>query len=211
MMRTFERALLVLSLILFFYSAGWAQTSNGDVFSAGSPFAGLSPLDGRPETFPPSGKPPRCVPPIRTWKLLAQENGECYYFAPNPINGYVTSINNVGALQKFFVRCGANPFDRTTVICQNPGDDLPRAPPTTGPPAGSGVSATGRKGEVFSGGANGASASPGGGPTTRDGPSPSGGRPGPDFSPRIPGPAGGNGYKPGANPCLPSGPGGYDY
>ena len=80
----------------------------------------------------------------------------------------MTSINNVGALQKFYVKCGLDPFDSTKVICQNPGDDRPGAAPTTGPPVGSGVSATGRNGEVFSGGANGSGGTlgPSGGPSS---------------------------------------------
>jgi len=48
-------------------------------------------------------------------------------------------------------------------------------------------------------------------------PGPNGDVPGPTPGPpavyrtEIPGPAGGIGYTPGANPCLPQGPGGYDY
>jgi hypothetical protein len=48
-------------------------------------------------------------------------------------------------------------------------------------------------------------------------PGPNGGLPGPKSGPpavyrtEVPGPAGGTGYTPGNNPCLPQGPGGYDY
>jgi hypothetical protein len=159
--------LLLIGSGRFDLKAQQPSSSGGDEFNASSPYAGLNPLDGRPETFPASGNPPRCIPPVKTWKLIAQQNGQCNYFEPAPINGYITSINNVGKLQKFYVKCGEDPFDPTNkVICQNPGDDLPGAKPTAGPPLGSGVSATGRNGEVFSGGDNEASGNQGisGGP-----------------------------------------------
>ena len=160
--------------------------SGSELFSAGSPYAGLSPLDGRPEMLPASGNPSKCVPLVKTWKLVAQQNGQCYYFASDPINGYITSINNVGALQKYYVTWGEDPFDNTKVICQNLGDALPGAAPTTGPPAGSGISATGRNGEVFAASSNGRGGNtaegtgggPSGGPTSGGGrPSPTGGGP----------------------------------
>jgi hypothetical protein len=79
--------------------------------------------------------------------------------------------------------------------------------PSTGQQGG--PNGTNRNGQPAGGRTNGGNGTPGpggynGGPANRGGP-------GFNDTPRLPGPAGGVGYQPGANPCLPSGPGGYDY
>lgn len=122
----------------FVFTAQQPSTSGGDEFHAASPFAGQDPLAGRGEVFPPQGNPPQCVPPVKTWRLLAQTGSECYYFAPYPqrINGYVADMSQVGAIEKLGGRCGVDEFDAGKAVCQNKGDNLPGAKPSTGLPAG---------------------------------------------------------------------------
>ena len=133
--------LLLVSSTSLALAAQQPSSSSGDQFNASDPFAGMDPLAGRGAGTPlPTSGP--CVPPrYSNWKLVGQDNINCYWSAPYPqrINGYISNINNVGALQKFFVKCGSDPFDHTKVICQNPGDDQPGAPRTTGPPGGIGI------------------------------------------------------------------------
>src|SRR5579871_662996 len=80
------------------------------------------------------------------------------------------------------------------------GGTLPGGTPAGGTPVGG----TPSRGQPAPGGTN-------GGPGNRGGPTNGRGGPNYDDTPRMPGPAGGIGYQPGPNPCLPKGPGGYDY
>ncbi len=170
------------------------STSIVEQFNASSVYANQDPLAGAAEVMPPeSGNPPKCNPPVSTWQLLAQQGGECYYFAPfaKRLNGYVTSIENVAAVERLGGRCGLDEFNAGDAVCFNPGDDLPGASPTTGLPTGISTSQP---------------INPYGGGTGSN----TGGTGGTYGSP-MPGPAGGIGYKPGPDPCRPFGPGGYDY
>ena len=93
------------------------STSIVEQFNAGSVYANQDPLAGAAEVMPPeSGNPPKCNPPVSTWQLLAQQGGECYYFAPfaKRLNGYVTSIENVAAVERLGGRCGLDEFNAGT-------------------------------------------------------------------------------------------------
>jgi hypothetical protein len=161
----------------------------------------MDPLAGTAEVMPAvGGNPPQCIPPVSTWQLVAQEGSTCYYFAPfaQRLNGYVTTMDNVGAVERLGGRCGVDEFNHDDAVCFNPGDEVPGAPSTTGLPVGIGIS------PPYNPYGLGTQNNPG--PPGYDPGNPSGGSGGP-----IPGPAGGIGYKPSSDPCRPFGKGGYDY
>ena len=84
-------------------------------------FAGKDPLAGAEAGTPLPTLGPCVAPRNSNWTLVGQDKINCYWYAPYPqrLNGYVTSINNVAAVEKAGGRCGVDGFDATQAICQN--------------------------------------------------------------------------------------------
>ncbi len=146
-----------------------------------NPYVGMNPFECYGEMAPTDSRG-QCSLNIGTvWK---QVGNTCYYCAPinPPIQGFILPLDQVHVAGSQGWGCGANQTDACTAICYGG--------KTFSPPPGTTVV--------------------GGGPGLPPTPPPPQGGPPPGYAP-TPGPAGGIGYVPGANPCLPQGPGGYDY
>lgn len=132
--KIFFGGLLILLGAARMASAAQQGSSGGDVF------AGQDPLSVKGEVMPAASNG-QCIPPGNLqWKLLAKIGGTCYYTEPlnPPINGYVTNMDNVGAVEKLGGRCGVDEFDASKAVCQNSGDQFAGAAKSTGLPAGIG-------------------------------------------------------------------------
>ena len=117
------------------------------------------------------------------WKVLKKEGSTCYYCAPiTSPPSIIIPMDQVRAAESQGWGCGLDQADVCMAIC--------RGGKTFSPLPGSVIK--------------------GGGPGLPPTPAPVTGGPPPGYAP-MPGPAGGIGYVPGPNPCLPRGPGGYDY
>jgi Papain fold toxin 1, glutamine deamidase len=99
-----------------------------DVFSTNDACAGRDPLKGRCQLMPKvvQGRQTRCVPPDKSWQLVAERGNYCYYYAPypaGPIRGRVVDIQQCPALEFQGGRCAANPNDptNTTAVYTPPG------------------------------------------------------------------------------------------
>ena len=115
--------------------------------------------------------------------VLKKEGNECYFCSPiTSPPSIIIPMDQVGAAESQGWGCGLDQADACMVICHGG--------KTYSPIPGSVVK--------------------GGGPGLPPTPAPTQGGPPPGYAP-MPGPAGGIGYTPGANPCAPFGPGGYDY
>ena len=117
------------------------------------------------------------------WQVLKKVDNTCYYCSPiTSPPSIIIPIDQVGVAESQGWGCGLDQADACMVIC--------KGGHTYSPLQGSVVK--------------------GGGPGLPPTPVPVQGGPPPGYTP-MPGPAGGIGYEGGANPCLPKGPGGYDY
>jgi hypothetical protein len=149
--------------------------------NANNPYLGMNPFVCHGESAPTDSRG-ECSLNIGTvWK---QVGNTCYYCSPinPPIQGMIVPLDQVRTAESQGWGCGANQTDVCTAICYGG--------KTFSPLSGTAVA--------------------GGGPGLPPTPAPKQGGPPEGYAP-IPGPAGGLGYVPGANPCLPQGPGGYDY
>ena len=149
--------------------------------NADNPYAGMNPLVCYGEEAPTDSQG-QCT--LGGWQVLKKEGNTCYYCAPinSPIVGIIIPMDQVWNASLQGWGCGLDQADACMVIC--------RGGNTYSPLPGSAVK--------------------GGGPGLPPTPAPIQGGPPPGYAP-MPGPAGGIGYEGGANPCLPKGPGGYDY
>jgi hypothetical protein len=130
----FGCGLLILMSTARFGFAEPQSSSGGDVF------AGQDPLSVGKVVMPQTSLG-TCTPPGNSnWRLVAHQGETCYYVSPLPkrINGYVTSINNVGAVEKAGGRCGVDEFDASMAVCQNAEDTFAGASPTKGFPPSTG-------------------------------------------------------------------------
>jgi len=108
--------------------------------AGGDVFAGQDPLSVQKVVMPQTSLG-TCTPPGNSnWRLVAHQGETCYYVSPLPkrINGYVTSMNNVGVVEKAGGRCGVDEFDASMAVCQNAEDTFAGASPTKGFPASTG-------------------------------------------------------------------------
>ena len=148
----------------------------------GNPYAGMNPFECHGQMAPTDSRG-QCSLNIGTvWKKVGNT---CYYCAPIHLEGFVLPLDQVRSAESQGWRCGANQTDLCTAICYGGS--------TYSPPPGV---------TVVGGG-------PGLPPTPKSRPRNGGtqGGPPPGYAPQ-PGPPPRAGA---ANPCLPFGPGGYDY
>ena len=146
-----------------------------------NPYTGMDPLTCYGVMAPTDSRGECSLGGMQVWKHVGNT---CYYCSPitSPPNTIIVPMDQVGSADNQGFRCGVDQTDACMAICSG-GD-------TYSPPPGTVVQ--------------------GGGPGLPPTPAPKQGGPPPNYAPR-PGPAGSIGYVPGANPCLPFGPGGYDY
>ncbi len=162
------------------------STASCEEQNADNPFVGMNPLVCH-GAMAPTDSNGECTLNIGSvWK---KEGSYCFYCSPinPPIKGIIVPTDQVGAAGQQGFRCGADQADACMAVCSGGTTFTP-------PPGVQGGVGSGFK--------------PGPVPNLKSG-VPMGGPP-PGYAP-TPGPAGGIGYVPGANPCLPQGPGGYDY
>jgi hypothetical protein len=146
-----------------------------------NPYTGMDPLTCYGVMAPTDSRGQCSLGGMKVWK---QQGNTCYYCSPitSPPNTIIVPMDQVGAADNQGFRCGEDQADACMAICSGGN--------TYTPPLGTKIE--------------------GGGPGLPPTPAPKEGGPPPNYAP-MPGPAGGIGYVPGANPCLPFGPGGYDY
>jgi hypothetical protein len=220
-LRAFLHALLLFTLGLGFVGAGQAQ--NKETFAAGSGSSGST-------SAGPGGAYDASVCNDPRIPILAAQQHATPYHDPNwntpgdPLEGALeilaqkynnSNIDNAGACAHapgvvYMVPTNLIP-EVTKLIGQietiesggGGNNNAKGGTPSSGQPSG-GPSGTNRNGQPIAGGTNGGTS----GGSNIGGVN--GGGPPANYAP-MPGPAGGIGYQPGPNPCLPKGPGGYDY
>lgn len=105
----------------------------------GGVYHGYSPLKGRAQVmnvYINKGAPGECRPLEKTWKFVKRVGVSCFYYErfPKPLNGYVVRVEDRANVESAHATCIPDPFDSRYVVCYNPGDEAPDAPPTSGPP-----------------------------------------------------------------------------
>lgn len=216
-MRNFQRALLAFGLAFFCAGPGWAQ-ANVETFSAGSGGAydasdcndpsiatHAQQLNAVPYHDPNWNTPGD--PLVATLRYLSKKYNDddidhAYACAHAPGVVFFVPTNRVAEVTKLIGQIEANVPGGT--------NNGAGGTPSSGQLGGTGANG-GPGGPGGPGGSNGNNTPVNGGTTGNGGPGGNRGGPGPNYRAPIPGPAGGIGYTPGPNPCLPKGPGGYDY
>ncbi len=153
-----------------------------------NPYTGMDPLVCHGVMAPTDSRGQCSLSGMQVWK---QQGGTCYYCqAINPpINGIIIPLDQLGRADQEGYKCGVDQADACMAVCWRESGSGPYIPPpgTTEEPGG-----------PQNGGVGGSGPGPGPG-------QPPGTQPRPTPGPPL------HGSTSGSNPCLPFGPGGYDY